>query len=302
MTKPDLSVIILSYNTKNVLNNCLTSLNKIRSEAKFEVIVVDNGSADGSPEMVTKRFNWVKLLETGKNLGFSAGNNYARKVAKGKYILFLNSDTVVYPRSIAKPLEYMEGNVDVGALTVKLVLPDGKLDKDTRRAFITPWNAFAHLYMRADLVFPKSKLFGQYWYGYIDEDTVHEVDVIQGAYFLTRKSVLDKVGWFDEDYFLDGEDIDLCWRIKKVEGKKIIYWPKVKVLHIKGASKGKSKAKKNVPFQQRLKYKMTGVNSMELFYRKHLWKKYPLAWNYFMLTGIKLMKLLRYIQVRLNLL
>ena len=244
-----------------------------------------------------KKFPKVNFIFNKKNLGFGKANNQGVKIAKGKYILFLNSDTVVNKNTIKKTLQYLKEHQDTGALTCKIKLPDGGLDKDARRSFITPWIGLTHLFLKLDLLFPKSKYFGKYWYGYISENTTHEVDVLQGAYLLIRKGILDKIGWFDEDYFLDGEDIDLCWRVKK-KGWKIVYYPEVSIIHVKGASKGKNTStKKNVSLGEKLKYRMTGVNSMEIFYRKRLWREYPIYFNYFVVVGIKLLKFIRIIKV-----
>jgi GT2 family glycosyltransferase len=279
------------------LKDCLESLKKVEDEVPFEVIVVDNGSSDGSVEDLKGRFKnydlGFKIVETGSNLGFAKGNNAAKNVVRGEYVLFLNSDTIVHPNTLKKTVEYMAAHNDVGALTCKALLADGTLDKDTRRSFITPWIGFVHLFLRLDRVFPKSKLFGQYWYGYIDENTTHEVDAIQGAFFLTRKEILDKVNWFDEDYFLDAEDIDLSWKIKHA-GWKNVYYPEVSILHLKGATKGKNaKTKRNVSLSEKLKYRLSGVNSMEIFYRKRMWKEYPFFINWIVVLGIKTLKVVR---------
>lgn len=295
--KPTLSIVVLSYNTKDLLYDCLNSLKDRRREIDLEVIVSDNGSEDGSPEMVEKRFPWARLTKIGENVGFAAGNNKARKLCKGKYLLFLNSDTFVYKGTLKETVQYLEDHIDVGAITCKLVLPDGSLDKDARRSFITPWTGLVHIFLKLDLIFPRSRLFAKYWYGYIAPNKVHEVDAIQGAFFLVRKKTLDSVDWFDEDYFLDGEDIDLSWKIKNA-GWRIIYYPKVKVLHIKGVAKGINiQAKKRVSLKEKMKFRMSGVNSMEIFYKKRLWEKYPLALNLLVLLGIRAIKLVRLIRL-----
>ena len=293
-----LSIIILSYNTKDLLYDCLLSLEKVSKEVNFEVIVPDNGSIDGSPEMVEKDFKWVKkVIRIGKNLGFAAGNNKAKPFVQGEYVLFLNSDTVVPQNTLKEMVKYMDETPDVGASTCKLVLPDGKLDKDARRSFVSPWLGLSHLFLRLDRVFPKSKIFSQYWYGYISPDETHEIDALQGAFFLTRKKILDDVGWFDEDYFLDAEDIDLSWKIKS-KGWKNVYYPKVDILHIKGATKGKNnKLKKYTTFGEKLKYRMSGVNSIEIFVKKRIWNKYPLPLMVLVLLGIKLLKVNRFIKL-----
>lgn len=290
-TKTKLSIIILSYNTKEILQQCLRSLLVIKNEAKLQIIVVDNASNDSTLKMLKSEFaKEIELIEHKQNLGFAKGNNSARKKCLGKYVLFLNSDTLLKKDTIKKTLKYFQDNPRVGALTCKLVLPNGNLDKDARRSFPTPGIALSH-FLGLDKIFPKSKTFAQYWYGFIPFNKIHEVDVIQGAYFLTKKDILDQVGWFDEDYFLDGEDIDLCWKIKS-QGWKIVYYPEVSAIHLKGISKGKKKKSKS-SFQKRKMTVTEGVRSMEIFYRKKLWNKYPILFNFLIIGGIKLMKVMR---------
>lgn len=306
MKKPKLSIVVLSYNIKDMLKDCLESLVRVKDEVDFEIIVPDNGSNDGSVAMLRKLQNsktpkpQIRIIENRVNLGFAAGNNRARKYCKGEYVLFLNADTIVYKDTLKKTVEYLDKHKSVGAVTCKMVLANGELDKDSRRAFITPWIGLVHIFLKLDRLFPKSKLFGQYWYGYISEDQEHEVDVIEGAYFFTRKNILDTIGWFDESYFLDGENIELCWQIKQ-RGRKIVYYPKVKITHYKGAAKGKveSQMRKQVPLQERLKFRMAGVNSMEMFYKRHLWDKYPLVFSLFVLIGIKFVKSSRFVRTLL---
>ena len=285
--KIELSVIILNYNTKELLADCLNSVRKNMLEIPMEVIVSDNASTDGGPQMVRKKFPWVKLVE-GPNEGFSKGNNRARPFVNGKMVLFLNPDTVVYKNVFKETVGYLKNHKDVGALTCKLVLPDGRLDKDTRRRFPTPWISFQHL------ILGNNK---NYWYEDVSDKKIQVVDTIQGAYLLTRNEILDKVGWWDEGYYFDGEDLDLCYQIHK-EGYKIVYFPKVYITHIKGVTKGKvSKWKHKVTAKQRQKLRLSGVASMERFYKKNLWDKYPILFNYFVILGINFFKIIRYIKV-----
>lgn len=299
---PVLSIIILNYNTKDLLIDCLRSLDRINDEVNFEVIVVDNGSTDDSVVEISNLKPQIsnlklKVIKNEDNLGFGVGNNKAKDIARGKYILFLNTDTIVHKDTLKKCVEYLDKHDDVGALTCRVELNDGSLDKDTRRSFITPWIGFVHIFTGLDRLFPNSKLFAKYWYGYIPENITHEVDAIQGAFFMSPKKILDKVNWFDEDYFLDGEDVDLSWKIKEL-GYKNIYFPEVRILHLKGVTKGKNKiSKKDVPLKEKAKYRMSGVNSMEIFVRKRLWNKYPLPLMLFVLMGIRLLKLVRYIKL-----
>ena len=290
-----LSIVVLSFNTKELTLNCLKSIMAVGSEVELEVIVPDNGSVDGSVEAIRRKFPNVTVIESEDNLGFAAGNNLAKPFVTGEDVLFLNSDTIVYPDTLKETVKYLDGHSDVGAMTCKVVLPDGSLDKDTRRSFVTPWIGLTHLFLRLDRFFPTSKLFAKYWYGYLPSDQVHEVDAIQGAFFLTRKSVLDKVGWWDTDYFLDGEDIDLAYRIHSL-GYKVVYWPKVSITHYRGASKGKINAWRKVTLSEKLRFRMAGVNSQEIFYRKHLWRKYPMVVNVLVLLGIRFLKFSRTIK------
>lgn len=287
MKKPELSIIILNYNTKELLEDCLNSVKAHMDEVPIEVIVSDNSSTDGSPEMIREKFPWVKYTE-GPNDGFSKGNNRARSMVEGKMVLFLNPDTVVNKDVFRKTVKYLKDHPDVGAVTCKLVLANGQMDKDIRRRFPTPKIAFQHLALGMNR---------EYWYEDVPEDTTHEVEVIEGAFFLTWKKILDKVGWFDENYFFDGEDIDLCYQVHKA-GYKLIYYPETTVMHLKGVTKGKvSKWRYKVTPAQRKKIRLAGVASMERFFRKNLWKKYPLIFDYFVVFGINIFKIVRYIRV-----
>ena len=285
--KIKLSIIILNYNTNRLLEDCLISIKKCENEIPLEVIVSDNASSDGSAEMVREKFPWVTLLE-GPNGGFSKGNNRARKRAKGEMVLFLNPDTVVNKGVLKETTDFLIAHKDVGVLTCKLVLPDGSLDKDTRRRFPTPWISFNRLILKNGY---------KYWYQDVPDNIIQEVDAIQGAFFLTWKKVLNDVGWFDEDYFFNGEDIDLCWKIRQA-GWKIIYYPKVFIYHLKGVTTGKSKYwKVKSSLAKRIKIKLITVESMEIFYRKRLWGKYPVWFNWFVIFGINVFKIVRIIGV-----
>jgi GT2 family glycosyltransferase len=287
MKKPELSVIILNYNTKELLEDCLNSIKRHMDEVPMQVIVSDNSSTDGSCGMIRKKFPWVELIE-GPNEGFSKGNNRARPLVKGKMVLFLNPDTLVHKDVFFKTTRYLKEHPKVGAVTCKLILPDGSMDKDVRRKFPTPWVSFSKLVLGRSY---------DYYYEYIPDTATHEVEAIQGAFFLSWKKLLDDVGWFDPRYFFDGEDVDLCYQIYK-KGYKLVYYPDVYITHLKGVTKGKVKKWKfKVTDAQRKKLRLAGVASMELFYRKNLWKKYPLLFNYFVILGINLFKVIRYVKV-----
>lgn len=282
MRKPMLSIIVLNHNTKDITINCLKSIEKVRGELDFEVILSDNASTDGSVEAIKNNFRWVKIIE-GPNISFSNGNNRARKIVEGEYILFLNSDTLIHKNTLLETVRYMQDHKDIGALTCKLLLKDGTLDKDARRRFPTPWISFKRLFLKDG---------GEYWYEDISPDLIHEVDTIQGAFFLSTKKIMDKVGWWNEKFIFDGEDLDLSFKIKKL-GFKVIYYPNVTITHLKKVTKNKVNQITQIP-------KIEGLKSMEYFYKKNLWQNYPLLFNYFVLTGIKFLKLLRYLQLKIK--
>lgn len=285
--KPELSIIILNYNTKELLEECLNSIKACEKEISFEVIVSDNASSDGSQKMIKEKFPWVKYVEGG-NDGYAIGNNRAKKMVDGQMVLFLNPDTIVHKNVLKKTTDYLKSHIGVGALTCKLILSDGTPDKDTRRRFPTPAIAFEHLVLGINR---------RYWYEDVPDNAIQEVDAIQGAFFLTWKEILDRVGWFDEKYYFDGEDIDLCFQIHKA-GYKLVYYPEVSIIHYKGVTKGKVKEwKHKVTPEQRKKLRLSGVSSMERFFRKNLWSKYPVIFDYFVVFGINIFKIIRYIKV-----
>lgn len=292
MKSTSVSVVIVSYNTKDMLLRTIKSIPQNNLIKK--IYVSDNGSTDGSIEAVKslkKTDARVELIENNANLGFSKANNVSKNLINTPYVLFLNPDTEVRFDPITPLIQYMESNPEVMATTCKVVLPGGQLDKDTRRSFPTPIVSLMHFSM-LDRLFPKSNLFAKYWYGYLDENKDHEVEVIQGAFLLTRKDVLDKVGWFDEDYFLDGEDIDLCWKISKLGGK-LLYMPsKGSVIHYKKGSKSKNKSVKSI---------YSGVIAMKLFYKKRLSSLYPWYVNRLVYFGIHLLVAARLLKFKLGL-
>lgn len=279
MTK--LSIIIVSYNTKDITKKCLLSLKKnfVRYPIDYEVIVVDNASIDGSVEMLKKiKSSWknLKLIFSEKNLGFGKGNNLGLKYAKGKYILYLNSDAFVTDIDFNDLINLMEKDKQIGALTVKVVLPNGNIDPACHRGFPTLWNSFTY-FSGLEKIFYKvpflNRLFGGYHLVHLNLDQIHEIDCPTGAFLLSRKDILDKIGGFDEDYFAYGEDIEMAWQIKKL-GYKIIYYPLWTVLHIKSMSGLKKKDKKI-----RKKTSFYFYESMKIFFKKHYSSKYPFFIN-----------------------
>lgn len=265
----DVSIIILSYNTKDLLRTCLTTVfASLLGEYRMEVIVCDNASNDESLLMVKKEFPAVISIQNGKNLGFAAGNNPGIALSKGRYVLLLNSDTEVYKDTFATMISYMDKNEDVGVSTCKIVLPTGQIDMACHRGFPTPWASITYL-LKLETLFPTSRLFGQYHQGYKGFSTIHEVDCIVGAFFMVRRTVIKKVGLLDEDYFMYGEDIDWCYRIKKA-GWKIMYNPQTSILHRK-----KQSGRANTLNERRTTTEIYFHRYNWMFYTKHYKALYP---------------------------
>ncbi len=264
----NVSIIILSYNTRDLLERCLSSLFQAETEQdRWEVIVVDNASADGSAAAVKKGFPRVHVIENKKNLGFAAGNNIGIKKSKGNIILLLNSDTEVSVGAIQETVSYLDHHPKVGVVTCKLIRPDGSMDPACHRGFPTPGAALAY-FSGLEKIFPTISLFGGYHQGYKDFSQPHEIDSPSGAFFLVKKEVIDQVGLLDERFFMYGEDLDWSYRIKKA-GWSIIFYPYVSVLHKKWQS-GKGHSDET----QRHETQKHFFEAMQLFYKKHYQRRY----------------------------
>jgi GT2 family glycosyltransferase len=256
----DLSVIIVNYNVKYFLEQCLYSVYNSSKNFRVEVYVVDNNSVDGSCQMVREKFPEVRLIENKSNFGFARANNQAIRQATGKYILILNPDTVVEEKSFEKCISFMEDHPEAGSMGVKMIDGKGKFLPESKRSLPTPAVAFYKIFGLSAL-FPGSKIFGKYHLGYLDKEKIHPVEVLPGAFMLIRKSVLEKVGLFDEDYFMYGEDIDLSFRIT-MAGYKNYYYPVTTIIHYKGESTKKGS----------INYVMVFYRAMIIFARKHFTK------------------------------
>lgn len=287
---PELSIIILNYNVKELLLNCLESIFQSKGKLDlWQVIVVDNASSDGAMEAVKSKYPQVELVENKTNLGFAAGNNVGVKKAKAPVILFLNPDTIITDHAIQKSLEVLLSNPDFGAVTCKIELPDSRLDYSCHRGFPTPWNSFAYFSGLARM-FPKWPIFSGYTASYLDIDKPHEVDCISGTYLMVRKIAGEQIGFWDEDYFFNGEDIEFCYSLKE-KGWKIYFQPDVKIIHFKGSSSGLwQTSAKEVEKGTKLTAATHAASAMRIFYRKHYYKKYPPIFRDFVLWGIKLLE------------
>ena len=223
-----LSIIIVNYNVRYFLEQCLYSVQLSSKKIKTEVFIVDNNSVDGSVEMIESKFPKYKLIKNKKNVGFSRANNQAIKKAKGKYILLLNPDTLLEEDTLNKCILFMKKEENIGGLGVKMIDGNGNFLPESKRSFPSPIIAFYKIF-GLSYIFPNSKTFGQYHLSYLDKNKIHEVDVLSGAFFLTKKNIIKKVGLLDEKFFMYGEDIDLSYRIKN-SGYKNYYFPKTKII------------------------------------------------------------------------
>lgn len=252
-----LSVIIVNYNVKYFLEQCLLSVFKAAQNVSAEVFVVDNNSVDGSCDMVSEKFPQAILIQNKINTGFAKANNQAMRIANGEYVLLLNPDTVVEEDTFTKCVDFMDAHADAGGLGVYMIDGKGNFLAESKRGLPTPAVAFYKIFGLSAL-FPKSKLFGRYHLGFLDKNKTHAVDVLSGAFMLMRKTALDKVGLLDEDFFMYGEDIDLSYRITQ-GGYKNYYFPETKIIHYKGESTKKSS----------VNYVIVFYKAMVIFARKH---------------------------------
>jgi N-acetylglucosaminyl-diphospho-decaprenol L-rhamnosyltransferase len=295
---PSLAIVIVNYNTRDLLRGCLRSIAGSAPGCAVETWVVDNASGDGSAEMVRAEFPRVHLIASPQNGGYAYANNLALRQILGlgdwdlgigndavsskprapspDYVLLLNPDTVAPAGALGALIDYMEAHPDVGACGPRLLLADGSLDLACRRAFPTPQVAFYRMTGLSRL-FPRSPRFGRYNMTFLDPNVEAEVDAVVGACMLVRGAVAREVGLLDESYFMYGEDLDWAFRIKQY-GWKIMYVPGVTVHHYKRASS------RQRPFRSIRAF----YDAMRVFHRKHYAATTPAALNVLIEAGITL--------------
>ncbi|MBR4794142.1 MAG: glycosyltransferase family 2 protein [Bacteroidaceae bacterium] len=254
---PAVSVIIVSYKVRYYIEQCLNSV--LRSVPDAQILVVDNKSDDGSVEYLRERFPRAEVIANDYNAGFGKANNMALAKATGKYVLFLNPDTVVAERTIPGCIEYMDEHPEAGAVGVRMQYGDGRFALESRRSLPTPSVSFWHMTGLGRL-FPRSKVFARYHLTYLDRDVECPIDVVSGAYMFVRKEALDKTGGFDESFFMYGEDIDLSFRILQ-QGYQNRYLP-IPIIHYKGESTIKTS----------FRYAKVFYDAMIIFFKKHFHK------------------------------
>lgn len=257
----DVSVIIVNYNVKYFLFNCLHSVQKAMQHLNSEVFVVDNNSTDESVDMIKQHFPFVKIIENKKNIGFSKANNQGIRLASGKYILLLNPDTIIEENTLKNCFNFMESKPEAGGLGVKMIDGKGQFLPESKRGLPKPDVAFYKI-TGINKLFPNSKKFNGYYLGHLKNNETHEIEILSGAFMFMRKETLSKTDLLDEDFFMYGEDIDLSYRIIKA-GYKNYYYPQTHIIHYKGESTKKSS----------INYVMVFYRAMEIFAKKHFTQK-----------------------------
>jgi GT2 family glycosyltransferase len=270
----DVSVVIVNYNVRYFLEQCILSIQAASYNLAIEIIVVDNLSTDESCTMLQQKFPEVILIQNNENQGFAKANNQGVAISKGEYVLILNPDTVVAEDTLTKILNFAKTKQNLGALGVKLIDGSGKFLPESKRGIPTPQVSFNKLFGIS------SKQTGKYYATHINENETGIVDILVGAFMFVKKEVYDEVNGFDEDYFMYGEDIDLSYKILN-KGYQNYYYAKTQVVHYKGES-----TKKDVKY---LKY---FHSAMKIFYRKHF--KLNKLYDFIMSFGIELWYLLKY--------
>ncbi len=279
----DLGIVIVNWNTRELLRDCLRSLAACDPSVQFKTIVVDNASNDGSATMVRTEFPAVQVIESQTNGGFSYANNLGLRALgfmenntapdAPRYALLLNPDTVVPPETFSVLIDYMDANPKVGVCGPRLIMPDGKLDLACRRSFPTPEISLWRM-TRLSKIFPKSRLFGRYNMTFLPETLETEVDSVVGAFMLVRREAIRQAGLLDETFWMYGEDLDWAFRIKQARWK-VMYLPRATVLHVKRAA-----SRKNPKAQTEF------YRAMLLFYRKHYRATTPLWLHSLILLGL----------------
>ena len=251
-----LSVIILNYNVRYFLEICVLSVQNALLEIDGEIIVVDNSSQDGSCEMMKERFPQVTLIQNKDNIGFPKGNNVGVAQAKGEYICILNPDTVVAEDTFVKVLAFAKAQHDLGIIGCKLIDGSGKFLPESKRGVPTPWVAFTKI-MGLYKLFPKSKLFGKYYAGHLEQNQTGKVEILVGAFMVMKRELYLEVGGFDENCFMYSDDIDLSYVVSKT-GKVNYYFHETTIIHYKGES-----TIKDGTYMKRFQ------EAMNFFYKKH---------------------------------
>jgi GT2 family glycosyltransferase len=268
----DISFVIVSYNTKELLNQTLTTLiDSFEEPMKYEIFVIDNRSSDGTIELLQNDFPQVNLIINQNNEGYTRAMNMGLKLAHGEYLVQLNPDVEVLPNTFNQLFQWMEKNQQVGIGTPKVLNRDGSLQRQCRRSFARPWDVFTY-FLGLDRLFPKNKFFGRYLMPYLPEDDIAWVEAVSGSCMFVRKKVFEQIGFLDERFFAYQEDADFCFRANQA-GWVVAYLPFARIFHYGGMG-----GSRNQPFRAILAWH----RSYYLYYKKNIAKEYFFLINWFM--------------------
>lgn len=270
MTQPVLSICIVSNQVRDLLKDCLDSIAQDPPAFSYEIIVVDNGSKDGTIEMLREDYPMVRWLQNPKDLGYTLPMNQALKMSSGDFLMQLNPDTLIKPGAFDCLINFMQAHSEAGICTPKVLNRDGTLQKQCRRSAARPWDTLTY-FTGLSRRFPKSRRFAGYLMTYLDENEVNEVEAVSGSCMLIRRAVIDQIGYLDEAFFAYQEDTDFCFRTREA-GWKIYYVPQAEIIHYGGQGGSKVAVYRSIYQWHRSYY---------LYYRKHLARDYFFLVNWF---------------------
>jgi GT2 family glycosyltransferase len=269
----DLSIIIVNWNTRDLLSRCLKTVCSNLGKLDAEILVIDNASSDGSIEMVKQEFPQVRLIQNEENVGFARANNAGINESRGRYYLLLNTDTFVHPGALTTLVRFMDENKDAGAGGCRLYYDDGSLQRSCTSFPTILTELWQALWL--DRLFPESRIFGKYWMTYWDYNDAREVDSVIGACMILRREAINEVGLLDDSYFMYSEEVDLCYRLKQ-SGWKVRFTPKATATHIWGGTSKRIQEEKTF---------LRLYQSRMLFFRKHYGRAVALLFKSVLTVG-----------------
>ena len=286
--KIDISIVIVNYKVKEYVSNLLSSIRKAADEYAVQIFVVDNDSGDDSVSYLQQRHPDVSYIANKDNLGFGKANNQAIKQAKGEFTLIINPDTLVSEETLSTLISHMRSNLECGAAGCKILNPDGSFAPESKRSVPTIWAALTK-FLGLHTIFPKSRLFGQYYLSWLAEDQQAQVPVLSGSFMFWRTDLLQQLGGFDERFFMYGEDIDLCYRVQDTS-YHIDYVPSTSIIHYKGESTKKGD----------LRYIRIFNEAMYLFFDKHQSSRYSALFKAVIFSAIWVKTIFSFVFSRLK--
>jgi GT2 family glycosyltransferase len=275
MTQPEISCCIVSFNTCDLLRDCLNAIYQFPPSCPFEIIVVDNSSNDGTQEMLRESYPEVHFVENERNEGYTGPMNTAMKLGRGKYLVQLNPDTLVRPDTFDPLVCFLEEHAEAGICTPKVLNRDGSLQKQCRRSAGRPWDAFTYFSGLAKR-YPDNPRYAGYLMTYLEENEVNEVEAVSGSCMMIRREVIDQIGYLDERFFAYQEDADFCFRAR-LAGWKIFYVPAAQIIHFGGQGGSKVEIYQSIYHWHR---------SYFLYYRKHLAREYNFVMDMLVFLGV----------------